>query len=69
LTIWVKSGKLWVIMETVEYYTVSEIAAKLRVDTETVYRWLNKGTLKGIRVGNTWRIPVSEYNRFTQRVN
>jgi len=56
-------------METVEYYTVSEIAAKLRVDTETVYRWLNKGTLKGIRVGNTWRIPVSEYNRFTQRVN
>jgi excisionase family DNA binding protein len=49
-----------------EYYTVNEIASKLRVDTETVYRWLWNKKLNGVKVGDIWRIPIDEYQKFTK---
>jgi len=45
---------------TPEYLTVEETARRLKVDEETVRRWLREGTLRGLEFGRVWRIPESE---------
>ena len=40
-----------------------ELAARCQVHPETVTRMLRQGTIKGVRVGHLWRIPLSEVNR------
>jgi excisionase family DNA binding protein len=45
---------------------VAEVAARLRLNPETVRRWLNAGKLRGYRLGKTsagWRVPESEVRR------
>jgi excisionase family DNA binding protein len=47
--------------------TVAEVATQLRIDPETVRRWLRTGKLAGVRVGGAragWRIPASALARF-----
>jgi excisionase family DNA binding protein len=49
--------------------TVRETADRLRVNPETVRRWLRAGRLKGILMGGDrggYRIPASELERLTQ---
>lgn len=46
-----------------ELITPEEAARLLRVSTHTVYRALRKGKLPGGKVGNQWRIPVSELEK------
>lgn len=46
--------------------TVTEAAARLRVNPETVRVWLRDGRMKGFRPGGDkigWRIPQSEVER------
>jgi len=38
------------------YYTVEEAAAKLRVPPRTVLRLLRTGAIRGVKIGNRWRI-------------
>ena len=42
-----------------ELLTVEEAAARLKVDVETVRRWLRSGQLRGLKLGRMWRIPES----------
>jgi excisionase family DNA binding protein len=45
---------------------VTEVAARLRVSTETVRRWLRRGRLRGVLLGGDrggYRIPASELDR------
>lgn len=54
-------------MVTDELLKLKEVADRLRVDPETVRRWLVAGRLKGFRPGGTktgWRIPSSELDAF-----
>ncbi len=37
-------------------YTVEEVAESLKVHTRTVYRMLERGELRGFKVGAAWRI-------------
>jgi len=41
-----------------ELLTVEETAARLKVDVETVRRWLRSGQLRGLKFGRMWRIPA-----------
>lgn len=47
--------------------TVPEAATRLRVDQETIRRWLRSGRLQGINLGpgkGRWRIRAAELDRF-----
>ena len=47
-------------------YTVKETADLLSVHSNTVYRWLEKGNIKGTKVGKRKIfIPESELKRIT----
>jgi excisionase family DNA binding protein len=42
------------------FYTPGELARALRLSSETIRRWLRTGETKGVRIGDTWRVPRSE---------
>lgn len=42
-----------------KYYTPLEVAKILQVDRRTVYEWLRSGKLKGVKFGDSWRVPES----------
>jgi excisionase family DNA binding protein len=48
-----------------EHFTTDELALKLKVNTETVRRLIRSGKLAAIKLGNTYRVPAAEYERFT----
>ena len=47
-----------------EHYTVEEVAESLKFNPRTVMMWLKKGKLKGIKIGNDWRITESAVKDF-----
>jgi excisionase family DNA binding protein len=46
-----------------ELLTTKQVLELLKVDRITVYRMLNDGRLKGIKIGNQWRFPQGEIDR------
>lgn len=42
------------------FYTPEELASALRLSGETIRRRLRTGTLKGVRIGDAWRVPRVE---------
>ncbi|MGB6719048.1 MAG: helix-turn-helix domain-containing protein [Candidatus Acidiferrales bacterium] len=50
--------------ETPKFYTVKEFAALLRVQKNSVYRWIRRGDIKAITIRyGLVRIPASELDR------
>jgi len=46
-----------------QFLTTKQLQELLKVDRVTVYRMLNDGRLKGVKIGNQWRFPQSEIDR------
>jgi excisionase family DNA binding protein len=46
------------------FYTPSEVADKLKVNRRSVYEWLNRGYLLGLKAGQSWRITEEELISF-----
>lgn len=40
--------------------TVDELADYLGLKKQTIYNWLNKGKISGIKIGKVWRFDKSE---------
>ena len=43
-----------------DLYTVKQVQDLLKVDRITVYRMLQDGRLKGIKIGHQWRFTAAE---------
>ncbi len=41
----------------VQFLTVAEVAARMRVSKMTVYRLVHSGELPAVRVGRSYRVP------------
>ena len=48
------------------YYTLAEIAQRLKVSYRTVYRWVHAGELSAFKLGTEWRIAESDLQEFLQ---
>jgi len=46
------------------YLTTKQLQDLFKVDRITVYRMLQDGRLKGVKIGNQWRFPQTEVERF-----
>lgn len=46
------------------FLTVAEVAAAMRVSTMTVYRLINVGDLRAVRVGHNYRIRDEDLERY-----
>lgn len=52
------------------YLTPEEVAEKLQLSTETIYRWLRSRKLKGSRISHkAWRVAAREVASFVRRRN
>ena len=47
-------------------YTPEQVAEKLKVTRRSVYEWLLKGRLRGLRAGDTWRIAERDLMAFLE---
>lgn len=47
-------------------YTPEEVAEKLKVTRRSVYEWLLKGKLRGLRAGDNWRIAETDLMAFLE---
>lgn len=47
-----------------EYFTIDEVAKKLKVAYLTVYRWIQSGKLKAVKAGKQYRIEKLELEKF-----
>lgn len=53
-----------------EYLTPIEIAKQLKITERTVYRWLDAGDLRGVKLGRVWRVRRNDLEKFlTEREN
>ena len=50
-----------------DFYLADELAAKLRVNVMTIYRYIKAGKLKAHKIGKEFRIPKGEFNRFLKQ--
>jgi len=48
-----------------DFYTLKEVADKLRVDERTILRYIHGNRLHAIKIGY-WRIPKESYEKFLQ---
>jgi excisionase family DNA binding protein len=57
-----------VTMQTVEetYYTLREVAEKLRVSRRTVYRWVQAKELPAYKLGGEFRITERDLEKFLE---
>ena len=46
-----------------ELLTTKQLQDLLKIDRITVYRMLNDGRLKGVKIANQWRFPQNEIDR------
>ena len=46
------------------FLTVAEVASMLRVSNMTVYRLVNSGAMKAVRIGKSYRIEETEVDRY-----
>lgn len=44
--------------------TVRQVAEKLQVNIESVYRWLRDGKLAGYRANRLWRVSTQDLESF-----
>ena len=51
-----------------EFFTVNEVAERLKVHPRTVKRWLNEGRLEGVLLGDRagWRISEADLAKFVE---
>ncbi len=49
-----------------ELLTPEEAAAKLKIKPRTLYGWLRAGKIKGVKIGDLWRIDEKDLQAFIE---
>jgi excisionase family DNA binding protein len=48
------------------YYTLQEIADRLKVNYRTVYRWVRADKLPAYKFGSEWRVAEADMEKFIE---
>ena len=48
------------------WLTVEQIAAYLQVSKETVYRWLDRGSIPAAKIGRQWRFKTDQVDDWVE---
>jgi excisionase family DNA binding protein len=60
-----KGGMMSVLMES-SYFTLQQVAERLQVSEMTVRRWVRRGELPAIKLGQQWRIRDDDLRDFLE---
>ncbi len=50
-----------------EYYTIEELAEKLKVTRQAIHNWIKEGRIDSIKIGRARRIPASAVDRLLEQ--
>lgn len=50
-----------------QWLTTREVARELRIDDESVRRWIRDRHIGAVKVGRSWRVNTSDLNAFLGR--
>lgn len=50
-----------------QYYTINEVAEKLKISRRTVEQYIRCGKIKAVILGRVYRISEAEVNRWIKR--
>ena len=50
-----------------EFYTVEELADRLKVSEQTIRLWIRQGKLESYQFGRAHRIPAEAFERFLEQ--
>lgn len=50
-----------------QYYSIEEVATKLKVAYLTVYRWIQAKKLNAYKAGKQYRIKEVDFNKFLEK--
>jgi excisionase family DNA binding protein len=50
-----------------EFFTVEEIADKLKVSEQTIRAWIREGRLEAYKFGRAHRIPAASFQQFMEQ--
>jgi len=59
--------ELKIIVSADDLLAVSDAARLLNIHRTTLYRWVNKGYITSVRIGNSTLISKNEINRLKER--
>lgn len=48
-------------------HTPAQVAERLQVSERTVYRWIDSGELKAVKLGRLWRIQEPDLKDFLNK--
>lgn len=54
--------------DDLQYYTTDEVADFLKISRRTIYNLLEKGLLKGVKIGKTWRFSKQDIQDYIQKL-
>ena len=46
-----------------EFYTIEELAEKLKVTRQAIHNWIKQGRIESIKIGRSRRIPAAAVER------
>jgi excisionase family DNA binding protein len=50
-----------------EYYTIEEVAEKLKVTRQAIHNWIRDGRIESLKLGRARRIPAAALERFLEQ--
>jgi excisionase family DNA binding protein len=51
--------------ESLEYYSIAEVAKIIGLCTKTVYGYARSGKIHAVKIGRSWKITADEVKRIT----
>lgn len=55
-------------MKCKKYYSVLEVAEHFSISTKTVYRLIDEGELKSVKIKNILRVSANEIDRYEKKI-
>lgn len=55
--------------ESSDILSVSELSDYLNIGKNRAYELLNNGTIKGFRIGSTWRVSMAAVNDYIKKAS
>jgi len=62
-----KAARKFQVMSLKNLLTVKEVAALLRVSTQTLYKMLEQGQIPAVKVGSQWRFDGDKIKTWIER--
>ena len=50
-----------------QYYTIEEVAEKLKVTRQAIHNWIKEGRIDSIKIGRARRIPAASIERLVEQ--